>query len=389
MKIQDELEESYLYNTNRDGDIIIFLRVNFIIKLEEGKGITQSAFIYDPDSVQYFYKTHRSKYYKKFDSKIEVEKYFDRCDVDEFFNKSFARAQHEHFNRHCNFQARHTDRNDPSYNPEDQGQLHKVQMFYWYTRSLGEKILEHYQISRIRFNINTNKWEGIQLEDEGIFEIVPLSEKWVKLNFPDYWKSFLRISEDGMQIFLEVSVGDIIQVEPTMDISKNPQLKYLQSNKDLCVFASLASYLHYHGFIIEAQNLFDMKSKYSAIFKEQPFKILQSVIQIMQSDKNFKSLRTLYEFVKIDKGHDIFLEKMETDEFKIIIICSDDNHMSHAVCINNEFIFDCNSEKCLPMTKAGIDCCCGKKYNFVGIKLGYYFRIRQFKKRQKRNRKHN
>ena len=50
--------------------------------------------------------------------------------------------------------------------------------------------------------------------------------------------------------------------------------------------------------------------------------------------------------------------------------------MSHAVCVNNDYIFDCNVERCLPFSIEGIDCCCGTKYNFTGIKLGYYFQYR-------------
>jgi hypothetical protein len=234
------------------------------------------------------------------------------------------------------------------------------------------------------------KWEGIQLENNDQHQIVTLSEKWVKRNFKQYWQSFLEISENGMQKFLDVPLGDIIEVEPTMDISNNPKLKYLQSNKDICVFASLASFLHYKGYVDEAKDVFNMKEKYSSIFKTKPSKILQSVIQILQNDKAFIRIRQIYQFVKLDEQHDIFAEKIHESEFKIIIIRSDDNHMSHVVCINNEYIFDSNSQHCLPMTKTGIDCCCGKKYNFIGIKMGYYFqfRINQQPKIKKRKRHH-
>lgn len=66
-------------------------------------------------------------------------------------------------------------------------------------------------------------------------------------------------------------------------------------------------------------------------------------------------------------------------EFKLIIIISDDNQISHAVCIDNKYIFDSNSPKCLPMTKEGINCCCGKNNYFVGIKYRYYFQFQPMK----------
>ncbi len=384
IQLQDELDNSYEYNTNGKGDNILYVRLNFVTQLGPLRPIRQQSYVYDPHSVEYFYKTFRSKYYKRFENRNEVEQYFKPYEVAKFFNKSFAYAQNEVFTNNSLAGQYDIDPLDPSFVPSNQGKLNKIQMYYWNTKLLRSKIMEHYQISRIRYNIYTNKWEGIQLENDSEFQIVTLSEKWVKKNFPNHWESFLRISESGMQKFLSVPAGDIIKVEPTMDISQNPKLKYLQSTKDICVFASLASYFHYYGYIHEALNIFCLKDKFATLFRSNPSRILQSVVQLIQEEYSLKRIRKLYQCVKIDKNHDIFSETIGEGEFKLIIIRSDDNHMSHAVCINNDFIFDSNSEHCLPMTKSGIDCCCGKKYNFVGIKEGYYFQHRSKKQKSKK-----
>jgi hypothetical protein len=184
---------------------------------------------------------------------------------------------------------------------------------------------------------------------------------------------------EGYNKFLEVPVGDVIDVHPTMDISKNPSIRYLQEKHDICVFASLASIIYYNGMIAEAENIFNMRKDYAHIFKNNPSKIVQAVIQIMNQDKRFRQFRRHYRNVKLEKDHDIFSHSIKDGEFKLIVIKSDDNQMSHAVCVNNKFIFDSNSPKCLPMTREGINCCCGIKYNFIGIVYGYYFQFQPIK----------
>lgn len=382
VSIQDQLDNSYDYNVSENGDIILYVRLNVVME----SGTTSESYIYNPDSVEYFYKTHRHKNYKKFDDEVEVQAYFKPVLITKFFNDSIVIARNELLRNKCDFNSRIRDKEDPRYVKEDQGQLGKVQMFYWNTRTYRSKIMEHYQISRIRYNIHNKNWEGIQLEDGASVQIVQLPEKWVKKTFRTSWETFMRISMNGMQKFLDVPVGDIIQVTPTMDISNNPRLKYLQSDKDICVFASLASYLYYYGYINEAQLIYDFKDKHSNIFKNNPSRILQTVVQLIQTDTSFKNFRKIYQIAKIGNNHDVFSEMVEKGEFKIIILRSDDNHMSHAVCINNEFIFDCNVENCLPFSKEGIDCCCGTKYNFVGIKLGYHFQFRRMLKKKKKTR---
>jgi hypothetical protein len=84
------------------------------------------------------------------------------------------------------------DRYDSHFKPEDQGILGKVQMNYFNTRCRNYLIREHNQISRLRFNVHKDEWEGVQLEGNGEFFIVKLTEKWVISNFPKYWEIFKK-----------------------------------------------------------------------------------------------------------------------------------------------------------------------------------------------------
>ena len=395
-KKQKTLAKSYRYNTNGDGDTILYLRVNFVMESEGPR--TNKTFLYKSDSLTFHYKTCRSRYYKRFSNRNEVDdldpiplgeqqniNFLDiigRSDMDiddlkiplsdKLLFKALKNSINEHKAQRIS-NKRLIDRYDPEFKNEDQGILGKIQMNYVNTRCRNFKMQEHYQISRIRFNVKKNEWEGVQFENDQTLSVVKLNEKWVISNFPKYHKFFKAKSIEGSNKFLQVPIGDVIDVHPTMDISNNPSVKYLQGQNDICVFASLASILHFNGMILEAEIVFNMRN--DNIFKKNACKIIQTLLQIIQQDKRFKTFRRYYRNIKLDKNHDIFSHSILDGEFKLIVIKSDDNQMSHAVCLSNKFIFDSNVSKCLPMTREGINCCCGKNHNYIGILFGYYFQF--------------
>jgi len=71
------------------------------------------------------------------------------------------------------------------------------------------------------------------------------------------------------------------------------------------------------------------------------------------------------------KKYNIFTNKLLPNDIYLIVLHQSDNHQSHAVCISNGFIFDCNATNALPFTKEGLDCCCGKDAYFVGVSQCY------------------
>ena len=361
---------------------------------------------YNSDSLRFYYRTCRSRFYKPFTDRnevdmldpIEIDKQEEVLDFskiehgksdmdidamkvplsDKLLFKAVRNSILEHkAERKSNYRI--VDRYDPQFKSEDQGHLGKLQMTHFNTRCKNFKIREHYQISRIRFNNKKGEWEGVQLEGKGDFFIVKLKEKWVMKNFPKYWEFFKKRSIEGDRKFLVVPVGDVIDVIPTMDISKNPCMKYLQDKRDICVFASLASVLHYNGMLLEADIVFNMRKEFTCVFKQNPSRVVQTTIQLINEDKRFKKFRKYYRYLRINNDHDIFANKIAKGEFKLIVIKSDDNQMSHAVCVDNDFIFDSNSPKCLPMSQEGINCCCRKDHYFTGIVFGYYFQFQPIK----------
>ena len=133
----------------------------------------------------------------------------------------------------------------------------------------------------------------------------------------------------------------------------------------------------------EADIVFNMRNDHHLIFKSNPSKFVQAVIDLINQDKCLKKLQRFYLNIKLHKDHNIFSEIIKDGEFKLIVIKSDDNQMSHAVCLTNKYIFDSNTPKCLPLTIDGINCCCGVKNYFIGIALGYHFKLRPTMKKRK------
>jgi len=61
------------------------------------------------------------------------------------------------------------------------------------------------------------------------------------------------------------------------------------------------------------------------------------------------------------------------DAFALVVLQQTDNHMSHAIVVSFNYIFDCNTSNALPFTLEGINCCCGKTANFKSFHSGYLF----------------
>ena len=221
--IQSNVERSYEYNINGDGDTILFLRVSFVMEKNPDSINEYNKYSIVNESVKFSYRTCRSKFYKYFSNPSEVDDLdpilsnkiqqftLESMKDEEIDNQQIPLSQKILFKAVRNSIGEHKrsrlstfrliDRNDPEFKTDDQGIVGKVQMSYVNTRSKNYKIREHYQISRIRFNIYKKQWEGCQLEGNGEFIIVTLNEKWVKINFPKYWQIFEKKVRKGFKKF--------------------------------------------------------------------------------------------------------------------------------------------------------------------------------------------
>ena len=186
----------------------------------------------------------------------------------------------------------------------------------------------------------------------------------------------IEFSRNNNSNFLMVPVGDVIDIKPTMDISKNPLIKYMNNEDGICAFASFSSTLHYLKKISLGVLIFNLSKNYHTNFSNKHLNTIQAINNYIRYNEDFKLFRKIYKFTKIDKKCNIFDIKMKNNEILFISLRQSDNHQSHAVCICNEFIFDSNTTNALPFNDDGLDCCCGESNSFVGISYGYHIKLR-------------
>lgn len=189
----------------------------------------------------------------------------------------------------------------------------------------------------------------------------------------------IELAEDEYQRFVEMPIGDNIEIFPTMDISCNPIVKYKNNESSICAFASLASALHYRGHVAAADALMD-KSK---IIDEEGFfkhNALRMILETIDSGKKFKPFRKRYQKFKLNKNAMFELQDNEDLDIQLIVLQQSDGHKSHAVALTGNYIFDCNTTNALPRTKDGIDCCCGADASFVAIHSGYKWKANSMAK---------
>ena len=65
------------------------------------------------------------------------------------------------------------------------------------------------------------------------------------------------------------------------------------------------------------------------------------------------------------------MESISQFDLKLVVLKQSDNCVSHAVTTTQRYIFDCNAANALPLSREGLDTCCGESASFVSIKMGY------------------
>ena len=217
-------------------------------------------------------------------------------------------------------------------------------------------------------------------DDQPKYEI--LDTTWVNSNFDaNILDVFKKHSVSCRHKFLRLPLGDAIDVKPTMNIDSNPIVKYQQEPVPVCAYAAIASCLFHFEYFNEAKSImsfcYQTRDGPKTLFNST--RTMQYIMAEIYKNPIYKKLRSKYVIEKIGSDHDLFLmqSNMNNQDFKFIVLHSSDNHQSHSVCVTNQYIFDCNSKRALPMTLEGINCSCGENADFVKIQSGYNFYIRK------------
>jgi hypothetical protein len=378
MKKVEEFKEVYKYNDGVSGPKILTMK--FLTKIDENL---------NPISTDLYVRTSLSgEKYIKLDDEERKQILYDE-EWNEEKRKSEEQAINDIKTRHLTNKVeigtRYTDRKDEDYDEDELGRYVFPQPRYVYCRSKNLKLpMTEIQISRIKYDTKTKTFYGIEqepsIDDPKNFhpKYINLKQSWIKENFtPNQINFFKEEAERGNSRFLSVPLGDKIEIKPTMDISSNPLILYQNNESAICAFASFASVLHYLEFYNEARRLMEFCHEFYEK-KENFHRILGQIVKFVLGDSVFKaSFNKLYQPQKVKRG---FLPyNMNDHDLKsIFLVClhQDDNHTSHAVSVADNLIFDCNATNALPLTKEGLDCCCGENASFRYFYGGYKFVLR-------------
>jgi hypothetical protein len=187
----------------------------------------------------------------------------------------------------------------------------------------------------------------------------------------------------GIKKFYRVGEGDIIDVAIPMWIEDYPIVHYQQNGRDICVFSSLSSCLHFLGCIEWAESIFRLSFEYEKrvhpTFIKTP---LNYVIQSCFNLSNFKKFREVYTIKKLKKDEKVTSFNFGESDFWLVVPLMSDGSTSHCICVTKEWIFDGNFPNALPFTNESLDFCCGQNCNFVSVSKGYKFIYGERKKRK-------
>ena len=157
-------------------------------------------------------------------------------------------------------------------------------------------------------------------------------------------------------------------------------IKYRQFGQDLCVIKSFVSALHYVGFTEEAK---EINEHYASTDNKTAniYKTMENVINIakiyLPRSMEYKPLSaTNFTYTELPR-HNIFLGIIETS----------DGHVNHAVTLFQDWIFDSNEEKAIPLCAQGLNYCSNDGSDmllrFKHFRNGYLVRCQKKLKKNK------
>jgi hypothetical protein len=354
------------------------VKAHIFMDTKISKRIDQKA-----NSTAWFIKTEKSNNAYIYVKPEELKDIMSDATFIEMETQAKARAiadcnNRQQFGHAPDYSDRYFDTSDKEYWTaiNNLGDRDHVQIFYWDLKTDKLKHLVYSynetktQISRLRYRIEDDTWHGYQIVDK---KVVVLETIWVMQQFPeDVIDRCIDEARRGNREFIRLPVGDVIEVVPTMDISRNPIVKYQQGNLDICAFASLASALFHLGWTEEAKLLYNFGVEWTLFHEDSIDKSLENIARFIPKQKIFKHFRSKYEQRKIKYDYDIFQPVLQ-NEIRLIVIIMSDNSETHAVTVVNNYVFDANCTNALPRTQEGLDCCCGVDANFVSVSRGYHW----------------
>jgi hypothetical protein len=225
-------------------------------------------------------------------------------------------------------------------------------------------------------------------------------------NFPKKFIEDLHTRENqGISKYLEVYPGAIGDIPDAYYSSENPIIHYEQKQEQACAFYSIASVLHYLGYIDVAtlilnsrhdfiqEKSFDglstlkycekgeMTTKRKRYHKKWAEKLCLAVRIYRWDhfiDRYMCHTRCQHKYISmaIDSNFNILkaIVVLKEDEFIVSSLESVDGEVNHVVCFTRRYIFDSNAPRALTFSKEALDAICID--GFRNLHKGYYYHHR-------------
>lgn len=230
------------------------------------------------------------------------------------------------------------------------------------------------QINNIRYNSEKQCFLGLSPDGKSIV----LEEAWVNDNFKKPFLDNLKsISNKNNRSYICVPEGNAMDLHVDEDITKNPEVRYMQEGENSCAFSSLSSILFYLGLTFEADQLNHHRGLFFGTDLEikNCHRVMSWILDIFNQDKLFNIFNSTYVVKKLKQSQDVLLDALKPGEFYWIRLKAKDNSSNHVIGIIDRWIFDGNCSNALSLCRKNLDACCADKYD--GFKKGYHFQFRE------------
>ena len=185
---------------------------------------------------------------------------------------------------------------------------------------------------------------------EGGKMAIEVSEEEVRNTFGDGFTKELMHSPGRL---IDVAVGDYkesrLHLFPNLLLSNAPRVHYNQTEgQDLCAFKSLASVVHYLGWV-EAANRIDDTGIREASTCLDSWKLLYDV--------TVTYLPKWIQVAKINRRDVDWIHGLEEGSIVVTTLYASNGHVNHAVAIHENLIFDANEKRAMPLSQEALDYC--------------------------------
>jgi hypothetical protein len=202
-----------------------------------------------------------------------------------------------------------------------------------------------------------------------------LENEWVERTFEE---EFLKSVRDKALIdknkYVKCPIGNAkVTITPEY-IKCNPQVKYLQSGLDNCIFSSLASALHYMKYESLAFHVWQFQKEFQTTsFDPKANNLLHDLGKKLFA-AGFRDFNRLYQMVRIkapEKFNLLEFGKKNTSTLLHVVPIGKDKSANHCIAIYNNFIFDGNYTHAWPLEHESLLKIL--KTEFRGIDYGYMY----------------